>query len=136
MIRERIYQYMLKKSISHTTLCNDLGLQISNFNAFIRGKRTLPYKNFVSVLRYLSLSIGAPSSGFTVNPPEIMSVVFRNTIICRGIKLSEVESITGICQSSLSSIITGNRTTSTKNLDKIISALGLDIVPYKKTSTK
>lgn len=132
MIRERIYQQMLKRGVNQATLCNDLGFHQSNFNAFLRGNRTLTYSNLVSILKYLKLSIGIKSVGIATIPPEDMSVVFRNRIACGEVKLAAIEASTGICQSSLSSIVTGKRTASTKNLEKLLAALGLDVLPYKK----
>lgn len=132
MIRERIYQQMLKRGVNQVTLCNDLCLTLPNFNAFIRGKRTMPYKDLVSVMKYLRLSVAPQGTESTSTQVENMSEVFRERVKQGGFKLVEVEAAAGINRSTISSIITGRSVTSTKNLGKLMQALGLDIVPYKK----
>lgn len=132
MIRERIYQQMLKRGVNQVTLCNDLCLTLPNFNAFIRGKRTMPYKDLVTVMKYLRLSVAPQGTESTSVQVENMSEVFRERVKQGGLKLVEVEAAAGINRSTISSIITGKSVTSTKNLGKLMEALGLDIVPYKK----
>jgi len=122
---------MLNRGVNQTTLCADLCLQGTNFNAFIRGKRSIPYKDLVSVLKYLRLSVAPIGTEVTNNPPESINEIFRNRIKNGGLKLIEVEAASGICRTSISSIITGKHTTSSKNLEKLMTALGLDIVSYK-----
>lgn len=132
MIRERIYQQMMKRGVNQAMLCNDLCLTLSNFNAFIRGKRTLPYKDLVAVMKYLRLSV-APQGVETTNvPAENMSEIFRERIKQGKLKLVEVETAAGINRSTISCIINGRSVTSSRNLGKLMSALGLDIVAYKK----
>lgn len=135
-IRERIYQYMLHRGVTQATICNDLCLQISNFNAFIRGNRTISFKNLVSVLKYLHLSVAPIGSECTTIPPERMNEVFRNRIKSGGKKKAEIALASGICSSCISSIITGKRTASSRNLGKLMAALGLDIVPYRRITNK
>lgn len=131
MIRERIYQQMLKRGVNQTTLCNDLCLQVSNFNAFIRGKRAMPFKDLVSVMKYLRLSVAPKGTEFTSTPPENINEIFRNRIKQGGLKLVEVEAASGINRTSISSIITGKHVTSSRNLGKLMQALGLDVVSFK-----
>ena len=133
MIRERIYQQMLKRGVTQTILCNDLCLQTSNFNAFIRGNRTMPYKDLVTVMRYLRLSVAPKGTEFTTTPPENMNEIFSNRIKQGGLKLVEVEAASGINRSSISSILTGKHVSSSRNIGKLMQALGLDIVAYKAT---
>lgn len=132
MIRERIYQQMLKRGVNQATLCNDLCLTMSNFNAFIRGKRPMPYKDLVAVMKYLRLTVAPQGTEVTSVPVENMSEVFRERIKQGKLKLVEVEAAAGVNRSTISSIITGKSVTSTRNLGKLMSALGLDIVAYKK----
>lgn len=132
MIRERIYQQMMKRGVNQAMLCNDLCLTLPNFNAFIRGKRTMPYKDFVAVMKYLRLSVAPQGTETTSVPVENMNEIFRERIKQGKLKLVEVEAAAGINRSTISSIITGRSVTSTRNLGKLMSALGLDIVAYKK----
>ena len=135
-IRERIDQHMLHRGVTQAMICNDLGLQISNYNAFIRGNRTISFKDLVSVMKYLHLSVAPAGTEFAVIPPERMNEVFRNRIKCSGKKIVEIASASGICSSCISSIVTGKRTASSRNLGKLIAVLGLDIVPYRKITNK
>ena len=132
MIRERIFQQMMKRGVNQTTLCRDLCLQMSNFNAFIRGKRAMPFKDLVAVMKYLRLSVAPNGMESTSIPPENMNEIVRNRIKQGGLKLVEVEAASGINRTSISSFITGKQVTSSNNLGKLMMALGLDVVPYKK----
>ena len=132
MIRERIYQQMLKRGVNQVMLCNDLSLTLPNFNAFIRGKRTMPYKDLVAVMKYLRLSVAPQGMESTSSPVESMSEIFRERVKQGGLKLVEVEAAAGVNRSTISSFITGRSVTSSKNLGKMMQALGLDIVPFKK----
>lgn len=135
MIREKIYQQMLKRGVTQTELCNDLCLQVSNFNAFIRGKRAMPFKDLVATMKYLKLSVAPQGTESTSTPPENMNEIFRKRIKQNNLKLVEVEAASGICRTSISSIITGKHVTSSKNLGRLMTALGLDVVPFKATVT-
>lgn len=131
-IRERIYQHMLYRGITQTVICTDLGMQMPNFNAFIRGKRTISFKDLVNILNYLHLTVAPVGAEFAVVPPESMNETFRKSIKCSGMKISEIESASGICSSSIYRIIKGKLKPSSRNLGKLMAVLGLDIVPYKK----
>lgn len=135
-IRERIYQQMLLRGVTQAMICNDLGLQVSNFNAYIRGNRTISFRDLVSVMTYLHISVAPIGTEFTNIPPDKMNEVFRERIKRSGLKMSEISAASGICSSSISSIITGKRTASSRNLGKLMTALGLDIVPYKRIINK
>ena len=123
---------MMKRGVNQTTLCNDLCLQVSNFNAFIRGNRGMPFKDLIQVMKYLRLSVGPTGTEYSTVPPENMSEIIRNRIKQGGLKLLEVEAASGINRTSISSFITGKHVTSSKNLGKMMTALGLDVIPFKR----
>lgn len=131
MISERINEQMNSRGVSQTQLCKELSLTISNFNAFINGKRPLPYRNLVAVMKYLRLSVGPAGTEYSSVEPENMKAVFRDRIKQGGFKISEVEAVSGINRSTITSIITGKRVTSTRNVGRLMDALGLDIVKFR-----
>ncbi len=132
MIREKIFQQMMKRGVNQTTVCNDLCLQMSNFNAFLRGKRAMPFKDLVAVMKYLRVSVAPRGTESTATPPENMNEICSNRIKQGGLKLVEVEAASGINRTSISSFLTGKQVMSSKNLARLLQALGLDIVPFKK----
>lgn len=132
MIREKIFQQMMKRGVNQTTVCNDLCLQMSNFNAFLRGKRAMPFKDLVAVMKYLRVSVAPRGTESTATPPESMNEICSNRIKQGGLKLVEVEAASGINRTSISSFLTGKQVMSSKNLARLLQALGLDIVPFKK----
>lgn len=134
MIRERIYQQMLRRGVNQGTLCNDLCLTISNFNAFIRGKRSIPYKDLIVVMKYLRLSVAPNGSENTNRPAELMNEIVRERIKEGCFTIQKVGEASGVHYSNITSFITGKRTMSSKPLGKLLHTLGLDIVPYKKAS--
>lgn len=92
----------------------------------------MPYKDLVAVMKYLRLSVAPQGTEVTSVPVESMSEIFRERIKQGKLKLVDVEAAAGVNRSTISSIITGRSVTSTRNLGKLMSALGLDIVAYKK----
>lgn len=122
---------MLNRGVNQTTLCRELSLTVSNFNAFIKGKRPMPYRDLIEVLKFLRLSIGPSGAEYSSVEPSCMNTVFRERIKQGGFKMAEVEAVSGINGSTITSFITGKRQTSSRNIGKLMDALGLDVVRFK-----
>ena len=56
-IREKIALRIKELGIKRCVLCEDLGLSLQNFSAFVTGHRTIPYEDLERVLMYLGLTI-------------------------------------------------------------------------------
>ena len=131
MISERINEQMNDRGVSQTMLCKELNLTVSNFNAFIKGRRSMPYRDLVAVMKYLRLSVGPVGTEYSSVEPENMKQVFRDRIRQGGFKTVELEAASGINRSTITSIVTGKRVTSTRNVGRLMDALGLDLVRYR-----
>lgn len=101
-----------------------------NFNAFLKGSRTLPYPKFVKVLEELSLTIGPKALGASIMPPTELPEIIRQGIDSAGLKIREVANQAEIDVSCLSAFLNGSRTTPIRNVEKLMIVLGLDIVRY------
>jgi len=132
MIREQIQEKMNVRGVNQSMLCKDLGLTISNFNAFLHGKRTMPYKMFIDVLQYLRLSVAPEGMTLTEVSADQLPDILRFRVKQLHYRIADVEKMSGINKCSVASIITGKRMPSTRNLDRIMQALSLEIVNYRK----
>lgn len=132
MIREQIQEKMNVRGVNQAMLCRDLGLTVSNFNAFLHGKRTMPYKTFISILLYLRLSVAPKGMTLTEVSADQLPDILRFRIKQLRYRMADVEKASGVNKTSIASIITGNRKPSTGNLDRIMQALSLEIVNYRK----
>ncbi len=135
LIRERVYQQMLHQGITQTELCNDLCLQKSNFNAFLRGERSISFFNLIGLMRRLRLSVAPIGKEYTNLQVEYIREYCLSRIKDGGKKLSEVANALGMDAGSLSGIVTGKRACSSKVMERILNVLGLDIVKYKNSIT-
>ena len=131
MISERINEQMANRGVNQTQLCNELSLTISNFNAFIKGKRPMPFRDLVAVMKFLRLSVGPVGAEYSSVEPENIKEAFRARIKQGGFKMAEVEAASGINRSTITSIVNGKRVTSTRNIGRLMDALGLDVVRYR-----
>jgi len=68
MIRVAIKAKMKESGIKNKDLCASLGMQMSNFSAFLNGSRTLPHRDLVRVMMELKLSIGSANQPIAIFP--------------------------------------------------------------------
>lgn len=130
MLSERILKQMQHRGVNQKTLCVILGLQPSNFSAFLSGRRAIPYKDAVRVLSYLRMTVG--KDGTSSVAAENMHVIICNEISKQGKKIAEVSRGTGINRCMLSSYFNGYRTIPVRQLDKLVDYLNLDYVRMTK----
>lgn len=131
MIREQIQEKMNVRGVNQATLCKDLGLTISNFNAFLHGNRTLPYRVFIAVLQYLRLSVAPTGMTLTEVSPDQLPDILRFRIKQQGLRIADVEKMSGVNKCTVASFVTGKRVASTRILDRLMQALSLEIVNYR-----
>lgn len=131
MISNCIQMLMADRGVNQTTLCNDLSLTVSNFNAFLHGKRSMPFKDLIAVMKYLRLSVAPNGSEYGSIEPENMTVLFRDRVKQGGFKMTELAAASGINASTITSVINGYRMPSSNNLGKLMQVLGVDIVKFK-----
>lgn len=129
MIREDIYQRMLKLGLTQKKICDDLGLCPQNFNGFIRGTRPIPYKDLVATLEYLRLGVGFAEFQYTSVAPHAIHLVVKERMNALNLKAKDLAALTGVNLSSISSFISGKRNISIKNLETIMSRIRLAVKP-------
>lgn len=130
MIREAIAQQIRARNIKQVDLCQSLGLQVANLNAFLHGKRPMPFQDLCLVLRHLGLSFGMRDRNTTNFPPTAVHKLAASVICSRHIKSSDLASLSGISASSVSSFITGERPLSLKNLETLCRFLNIGITNF------
>lgn len=133
MIEYEIYEALKHRGVSQTEICKDLGITVQNFNAFIHGARGMSYDTFCKILSYLGKTIGEKDSNIASDiPPDKMRIAVQRKMQADDVNSKTLYLNTGLNRTSLISFINGNRTYSTKKLEKIFNALNLGLVPYKK----
>lgn len=129
MIREAIYNRMVQRGVSQTKLCNDVGLTVQNFNAFIRGSRGIPYVKLMNTMDYLKLTFGLDGGdGQSTLPPSNLNNLVKSQIMAKYKNTYYFAQQSGITGSTISSFVTGKRHMSYKNLEKVLNTLGISIV--------
>ena len=132
MIRESITQTIRERGVKQVDMCRDLKLEVANVNAFLHGKRTLPFQDLCLVMRYLGVSFGMRNRNETNWPPAAVHKLASAIISGRGIKTSDLAKMSGISASSVSSFITGERPLSLNNLETMCRFLNIGITKYTK----
>jgi len=56
-IREKIILRMKELGVRSRAVCNDLGIAESNFSAYLKGKRTIPFEDLEKLCMYLGLRL-------------------------------------------------------------------------------
>ena len=136
MVRESIRQAIEDKGMSQSRFARQLGMEASNFNAWLNGQRPLPYGTFIRTMNMLGLSVGPASVGFAYLPCEELPEIFLQQMRQTGIKVCNIVQATGIAQSVVSSFLTGARRMSTNNVEKTMEVLGLGIVRCTTTTAE
>lgn len=138
MVREKIRIAIESSDWSQHTISAKVGIKTPNLNAFLKGARPLPYQTLVKVLDELALTIGPKSAGASILPPSEMPEIFRQSIENAGQKIKDVAENTGIDVACLSTFLNGSRSMPVRNLEKLMTELGLDLVrlirPKKKSA--
>lgn len=125
-INKIIDERMKYRGVNQTELCMECGLTIQNFNAFIKGKRTLPKESLVKVMTLLTLYYKKEGEN-PISPIAIGEKLVSLTKGC-GKKLTEIAKETNISASTLSCIINGKREMSAKAANALIDYFGFQVV--------
>lgn len=125
-INEIIDERMKYRGVNQTELCKECSLTIQNFNAFIKGKRTLPKESLVKVMTLLTLYYKKEDEN-PISPTAIEEKLVSLVKGC-GKKLTEIAQETNISASTLSCIFNGKREMSAKAVDALIDYFGFQVV--------
>lgn len=128
MVREKIRTAIDESDWSQHTFSAKIGMATPNFNAFLKGNRSLPYPKLVKALDELELTIGPKKSGASILPPSELPEIFRQGIDSLGLKIREVAEQCGMDVACLSTFLNGSRSTPIRNIEKLMVLLDLEIV--------
>ncbi len=138
MIRQAIRKKLEDSGIKQREFCKVIGVASSNFNAFLKGSRTLSYPKFIKAMEELGLSIGLKAAGRAVLPPSELPEIFKSYFAVSGMKVKEVAEKTDIDNTCLTAFFNGYRNMPIRNIEKVMSLFHLDVVEYinpkKKTA--
>lgn len=125
-INEIVDDRMKYRGVNQTELCKECGLTIQNFNAFIKGKRTLPMESLVRVMALLTLYYKKEGEN-PISPADIEEKLVSLAKGC-GKKITEIAQEANISASTLSCIINGKREMSAKAADALTEYFGYQVV--------
>lgn len=131
MIREQIQHWMEVRGVSQTTICRDLGLPITNFNAFLHDRRIVNLNRLTAIMDYLRVTFAKDGNTYDYRPKD-MSMFFLSITKGGGMRILELAERAGINGGSLSSFINGSRNLSYQSLDKLCETLGVEMVTVRK----
>ena len=125
-INEIIDERMKYRGVNQTELCKECGLTIQNFNAFLKGRRTLPKKSLIKVMVFLKLQFKKKGE----NPISPTTIEEKLVSLVKGFgnKTPEIAKDTNISASTLSCIINGKRELSSKAINSLVDYFGFQVV--------
>lgn len=127
---ELIEERLKSQGISQRKMCNDLGLSPANTCSFLKGRRGVKYDVLIRILEYLGLTFGKEgeeTSNVDVNnAPQF----FKDCVKDTGKRINKLDIPVHYC--TLVSFTTGNRMFTSKIIAKLMPALGITLLPYKK----
>ena len=127
MIREKIEEHMHERGVNQTMLCTLLGLTVQNLNAFLHGRRSMPYKHLMKIMAYLKMT-AAPKGEDGILPANMIYLLMRDNISRQNKKILDLSAETGINRSVLSSYFNGRRGITVKQLETLMAFFGMEIV--------
>ena len=125
-INEIIDERMKYRGVNQTELCKECGLTVQNFNAFIKGRRTLPRKSTIKVMIFLTLYF--KKEGENSISPTAFEGELLNLVKLSNKKTTEIAKKLNISNSTLSCIINGKREPSTKVIFDLAEYFGFQVV--------
>lgn len=125
-INEIIDERMKYRGVNQTELCKECGLTIQNFNAFVKGKRTLPKESLVKVMSLLTLSFKKDRED-QILPTAIEEKLVSLVKGCEK-KITEIAQEANISASTLSCIINEKREPTTKVIFALAEYFGFQVV--------
>ena len=128
MVRVAIKEKMKVLGITNKELCAKLGMYMSNFSAFLSGKRGLPHKDLVRVMVELQISIGNANQPRAMYPATMMHEVIREEIKHSTKPLKDISDELGIDNCVLSSFISGNRKMALRHIENLMQMFNLKVL--------
>lgn len=136
MVRERIRLEIEASEWSQHSFSRLIGVATPNLNAFLKGTRSLPYKKFVIALDKLNLTIGPKNSVASIMPPSELPEIFRQGIENSCMKIKDAAIKSSIDLACLSTFLNGSRTMPIRNIEKLMSTLGYNLIKLVKPNCR
>lgn len=132
MLREAINAVLVERGISQVSICTSVDILPQNLNAFIRGKRSIPLDNVVSIMEKLGLTIGAKMMKRGVFPINEVRQIISDHIQVQGLNTSKVSAQCHVHTSTLTRFLNGVEPVSSRALEKILIGLNMKVLPYSQ----
>lgn len=132
MIREAVNSILINQGISQSSLCSVVGLLPQNLNAFIRGRRSIPFESLVSIMDKLRLTIGSKQqlSG-KKHIKEARQIISDHIDVC-GINTAVASKQCHLHISTITRFLNGIEPISSHTFEKILNGLNMKVIPYSK----
>ncbi len=121
---------MHQRGVNQTMLCTLLGLTVQNLNAFLRGRRSMPYKHLMKIMAYLKVTAADEGEDGMV-PANMIHLLMRDRVSKQNKKIIERSAETGINRCVLSSYFNGKRGITVEQLETLLVFFGMDIVKFQ-----
>ncbi len=121
---------MHQRGVNQTMLCTLLGLTVQNLNAFLRGRRSMPYKHLMKIMAYLKVTAAYEGEDGMV-PANMIHLLMRDRVSKQNKKIIELSAETGINRCVLSSYFNGKRGITVEQLETLLVFFGMDIVKFQ-----
>lgn len=130
MIREAIKNRIADLGLSQREICAHTGIREQNLSSFLCGSRSFSMRKLMSLMELLGQTVGDARYVVGKYPPSKIPCAVSDRINERGLKLRELSAISNVNESSLSLFLKGRRLLELESLERIMNALGLELVSY------
>lgn len=125
-INEIIEERMRYRGINQTEICKECGMNIQNFNSFLKGNRKLPKSYFIKVMGFLSYTFKKDGEA-PVLPDDIETTLVAD-IKNSGDTATKIASQCNVSVSTLSCILNGKRQMTTDGIMELSEYFGYKLV--------
>jgi len=130
MIREAIKNRINDLDLSQREICVRIGLLEQNLSSFLCGGRALSLRKLTVLLELLGLTIGKAGDMVGAYSPTEIRIAVKESVAEHNLRLKELSTMCGVNESSISLFLKGRRLLELNSLERIMSALKLDLVSY------
>lgn len=127
-INEVIEEKMHHRGINQTKVCNECGLVVQNFNAFLKGNRNITKDGLAKVMEFLNLAFSKDGSVF---PPSSLEERVLEYLKGSEEKMAAIAKVTNVSASTLSNILNEKRKMSTKVLNALVDYFEIQVATIK-----
>lgn len=130
MIREAIKNRIADLGLSQREICAYAVMREQNLSSFLCGTRSFSMRKLSMLLEILGLTVGDARYVVGKFSPAEIHLAVADSVAERGLKLRELSSLCNVNESSLSLFLKGRRLLELESLERVMAALGLELVSY------